>query len=133
MATDDKKGAKAPKQSLMDLIKAKGFEVSKQKTALWSEYEILATEVSKESFDFYISANYEGSSYVIYREGTESKLIPFYKGEIDTADYESSNEKGLVDPEDVEFSIDIKTVIALRDDSELKIKKGDIVLRAFIS
>lgn len=133
MATKDKKGAKAPKTSLMDLIKAKGFEVSKQKTTLWEEDETLATEVSKEQFDFYISANYEGSSYIILREGDESRLIPFFKGEIETADYESSNEKGLVASDDVEFSVDIKTVIALRDDEELGIKKGDIALRAFVA
>ena len=119
--------------SLMELIKAKGFEVSKQKTQLWSENETLATAVSKDRFDFYISANYEGSSYIIYREGDESRLIPFFKGEIETADYESSNEKGLVKSDDVEFSVDIKTVIALRDDEELGIKKGDIALRAFIA
>ena len=117
--------------SLMELIKAKGFEVSK--TRLWSENETLATDVSKDMFDFYISANYEGSSYIIYREGDESRLIPFFRGEIDTANYESSNEKGLVSSEDVEFSVDIKTVIALRDDEELGIKKGDIALRAFIA
>ena len=119
--------------SLMDLIKAKGFEVSKQKTQLWSENEVLASNVVKESFDFYISANYEGSSYIILREGDESKLIPFFKGEIETADWESVNDKGLVDASQYDFAIDIKTVIALRDDEELKIKKGDIALRAFVA
>ena len=119
--------------TLMEKIKAKGFEVSKQKTQLWSESETLATAVSKDRFDFYVSSLYEGSSYIVYREGDESLVIPFFKGEIDTADYESTNDKGLVAKDDVEFSVDIKTVIALRDDEELGIKKGDSKLRAFVA
>jgi len=119
--------------TLMEKIKAKGFEVSKQKTTLWAVEETLATNVSKKSFDFYLSAMYEDSSYVIYREGDESRLIPFYKNEIDTSEYESTNEKGLVASDDVNFEIDIKTVVALRDDEELGIKKGETALRAFVS
>jgi hypothetical protein len=119
--------------TLMELIKAKGFEVSTQKTTLWSVQETLATKVDKKSFDFYLSAMYEDSSYVIYREGNESRLIPFYKNEIDTSEYESTNDKGLVASDDVNFDIDIKIVVALRDDEDLNIKKGDTALRAFVS
>lgn len=124
-----KKDGKAT-SSLLSKIKAAGFEVSKVKTTLWAVKETLAEGV--EDFDMYISTKYEGSSFVIVREGDESILIPFYKNEIDVADYEG-DDKGLVDPKDVDFAIDIKEMVALRDDKELGITKGVTALRAFVS
>jgi hypothetical protein len=131
MAKEKNAGKPAKNTSVLGLIKSAGFEVSKQKTTLWAEQAVLAENV--EAFDFYISTKYEGSSYAIIREEDESILIPFYKGEIDTDDYESSNDKGLVASDDVDFSIDIKEMVALRDDEELGITKGDKCLRAFVS
>lgn len=132
MAKKEKNADKSAKNtSVLSLIKKAGFEVSKQKTTLWSESATIAEGV--ENFDFYISTKYEGSSYAIIREDDESILIPFYKGEIDTDDYSSINDKGLVAADDVDFSIDIKEMVALRDDEELGISKGDTCLRAFVS
>ena len=126
MAKNDKTGV----TSLLSKIKAAGFEVSKVKTTLWAVKETLAEAV--EAFDFYVSTRYEGSAFCIVREGDESILIPFYKNEIDVADYEG-DDKGLVASGDVDFNIDIKEMVALRDDKELNIKKGDTALRAFVS
>lgn len=120
--------------SLMELIKAKGFEVSKQKTLLWEEVETIATGVTKESFDFYISATYEGSAFIIVRDGDETRLVNLWRDEINTANYETINDKGLVDSKYVDFTVTIKMVKALRDDNDFKkpIKKGDLELKAFV-
>ena len=124
-----KKGGKATK-SLFETLEAKGYEVSTSKTPLWQEVETLAE--GHDNFDFYISTQYENSAYVVAREGEKSKLIPFYRGEIDVEDYETSNAKGLVSKDTYDFTITIKEMEALRDDEELGIKEGDKVLRAFV-
>ena len=124
-----KNGGKATK-SLFDIIKEKGYEVSTAKTPLWEEGDTLAEGFSE--FDLYISQQYENSSFVVVREGDESRAISFSKGEIDVEDYTTINDKGLVDKKDVEFTITIKEVIALRDDEELGIKEGDTKLKAFV-
>ena len=128
MATS-KNGGKATK-SLFETMKAKGYEVSIAKTPLWQEGETLVE--GYENFDFYISTQYVNSAYVVAREGEESKLIPFYRGEIDVEDYETSNAKGLVSKDTYDFTITIKEMEALRDDEELGIKEGEKVLRAFV-
>ena len=128
MATG-KNGGKATK-SLFETIKAKGYEVSTAKTPLWQEGDTLVE--GYDNFDFYISTQYANSTYVVAREGEESKLIPFYRGEIDVEDYETSNAKGLVSKDTYDFTITIKEMEAIRDDEELGIKEGDKVLRAFV-
>lgn len=129
MATKKNLGSKATK-SLFETIKDKGYSVSTAKTPLWEEGDTLAEGISE--FDMYISQQYENSSFVIVREGDESLAVSFSKGEIDVEDYTTINDKGLVDKKDVEFTITIKEVIALRDDEELGIKEGDTKLKAFV-
>lgn len=129
MATKKNLGSKATK-SLFATIKEKGYSVSTAKTQLWEEGDTLAEGISE--FDMYISQQYENSSFVIVREGDESLAVSFSKGEIDVEDYTTINDKGLVDKKDVEFTITIKEVIALRDDEELGIKEGDTKLKAFV-
>ena len=129
MATKKNLGSKATK-SLFEIIKDKGYSVSTAKTPLWEEGDTLAEGISE--FDMYISQQYENSSFVIVREGDESLAVSFSKGEIDVEDYTIINDKGLVDKKDVEFTITIKEVIALRDDEELGIKEGDTKLKAFV-
>ena len=129
MATKKNLGSKATK-SLFATIKEKGYSVSTAKTPLWEEGDTLAEGISE--FDMYISQQYENSSFVIIREGDESLAVSFSKGEIDVEDYATINDKGLVDKKDVEFTITIKEVIALRDDEELGIKEGDTKLKAFV-
>lgn len=129
MATKKNSGSKATK-SLFATIKEKGYSVSTTKTLLWEEGDTLAEGISE--FDMYISQQYENSAFVIIREGDESLAVSFSKGEIDVEDYTTINDKGLVDKKDVEFTITIKEVIALRDDEELGIKEGDTKLKAFV-
>jgi hypothetical protein len=119
--------------ALLDIIKAKGFAVSKQKTTLWEEVETIATGVTKEEFDFYLSTKYEGSAFLIVRDGDESTLVALWRDEIIADNYES-DENGLVDTKDVDFTVTIKVMKALRDDKDMSkpIKKGDLVLKAFV-
>ena len=129
MAKNDKTG----KTSLLSKIKASGFEVSIKKTTLWEEVEVLSEGVKASEFDFYLSTKYEGSAFLIVRDGDESILVPFWRGEIDSDNYEC-DENGLVDTKDVDFTVTIKVMKALRDDKDLSkpIKKGDFALKAFV-
>ena len=117
--------------TLMELIKAKGFSVSPLK--MLEEVETLGTGVTKEEFHLYLSTLYEGSASIRVIGDDSSTFIPFWKGEIDNSQYES-NDKGLVKPEDVDFTVTVKSFKVLRDGEGdyANMKKGDIVLRAFV-
>jgi hypothetical protein len=117
--------------ALLDIIKAKGFEVSPLK--MLEEVETLGAGVTKKEFELYISATYEDSASIRVLGDSESKFIPFWKGEIDTASFET-NDKGLVNPNDVNFTVTVKSFKVLRDGEGdyANMKKGDIVLRAFV-
>ena len=117
--------------SALAAIKMRGFEVNKQKTILWSEPEYIVTDVSK--FDFYISQEYEGNAFIVLKSIEESKAISMAADEVHTTLYNVVNDKGLVAAEDVDFSINIGIVIALRDDKELGIKKGEKKLKAYVA
>lgn len=134
MADLKKNKAGKPALSLFDLIKKAGFEsqISKQKTKLWGEPTLIQEDL--EDFDFYISQLYSGSSFVVLREGTESIAVSMASDEISEeqlASYDVVNDKGLV--EDVDFSINIGVVTALRDDDELGISAGEQKLKAYLA
>ena len=129
--TKKKSSPSAPALSALAVIKMSGFEVSKQKTILWSDPEYIVTDVSE--FDFYISQEYEGNAFIVLKENDESKAITMAADEVDTTSYDVINDKGLVAAEDVDFSINIGIVIALRDDKELGIKKGEKKLKAYVA
>ena len=117
--------------SALAAIKMRGFEVNKQKTILWSEPEYIVTDVSE--FDFYISQEYEGNAFIVLKENDESKAITMAADEVDTTSYNVINDKGRVAPKDVDFSINIGIVTALRDDKELGIEEGEKKLKAYVA
>ena len=121
----------APTLSALATIKMKGFEVNKQKTILWSDPEYIVTDVSE--FDFYISQEYEGNAFIVLKDKDESKAITMAADEVDTTSYDVINDKGLVAAEDVDFSINIGIVTALRDDKELGIEEGEKKLKAYVA
>ena len=132
METVEKKSPRvAPNLSALATIKMNGFEVNKQKTILWSDPEYIVTDVSE--FDFYISQEYEGNAFVVLKDKDESKAITMAADEIVATSYDVINDQGLVAAEDVDFSINIGIVIALRDDKELGIKKGEKKLKAYVA
>ena len=134
-----KNGGKAT-QNIFDVLEANGFKASG--VLLWDDGETLMENVS--GFDFYVSDKYESSAYITIREeGRGSHLISFGKGEINPEDW-TSGDKGLVDPEDYDFTVTVKKHIALRDDAtlgkvdpndstkRLGIKKGDMCLKCYV-
>jgi len=137
MANRNARGAKAPKTAgLLGKIKAKGFEVSTQKTKLWSKPEYIAEEVTVDSFEsLRVSLEYEDSVFAIIREGEDSTIVPFMRDEIDIADLVYDEESGIIDAEesgltDQTFSIGVVT--ALRDDEDFGIDEGDKKLKLFV-
>jgi hypothetical protein len=114
----EKKSGNKVTKSLFETLKSKGFAVS-SRAPLWEEVETL--KEGESDFKLYISQTYEDSAFVVITEGDESLAIPFGKGEIECDDYADSiiDEKGLVNPEAVDFSIDVKLLSALRDALDL--------------
>ena len=127
----EKKGKVSKLTSLFGKLEERGIEVSIQKTKLWSEPEIIEEDLDE--FDLYISQEYENSAYAVVKDGTKSKAISFAADELDVTEYDVTNEKGLVAADDVDFSINIGLVTALRDDEELGISKGDIKAKAYMA
>ena len=132
-------GSKATK-NIFDVLAENGFTPSG--LALWDEGETLMEEVK--GFDFYVSSQYESSAFIVIREeGRGSHLISFGKGEINPEDW-TSGDKGLVDPEDYDFTVTVKKHTAIRDDAtlgkvdpndstkRLGIKKGDVCLKCYV-
>ena len=117
--------------ALLDIIKAKGFEVSPLK--MLEEVETLGAGVTKEEFQLYISTTYEDTASIRVIGDSESKFIKFWNGEINPSDFETA-ENGLVNPDDVNFTVTVKSFKVLRDGEGdyANMKKGDIVLRAFV-
>ena len=138
MAITGKKADKSA-MSIMSIIKARGFEVSTQKTTLWGEPEVIAEGLTLDTFEnIHVSNAYEDSVFAVYREGKESKLISFAKDQVDlkslvTEELPEGSKKhprvlsGLQD-----FTFAIAIVTALRDDEELKIAEGDTMLKLFV-
>lgn len=123
-------------KSLIQLIKAKGFEVSKQKTKLWSEPEMIKENLSIDSVEsIRVSKKYEDSIFAIVREGDESKLIPFAKDELVIDDLVYDEDTGIVDPEESgleDSKLSLGLVTAMREDKELDIDKGETALKFYV-
>ena len=138
MAEKKSKGAKkAPKTTgLLGKIKAQGFEVSQQKTKLWSEPEFIAENLGIDSFEsLRVSLEYEDSVFAILREGEESTIIPFMRDELDIDDLVYDEDTGIIDPEESginEDSFAIGVVTALRADDDFGIEKNDKKLKLYV-
>lgn len=123
-------------KSLIQLIKAKGFEVSKQKTKLWSEPEMIKENLAIDSVEsIRVSKKYEDSIFAIVRDGDESKLIPFAKDELVIDDLVYDEDTGIVDPEESgleDSKLSLGLVTAMREDKELGIDKGETALKFYV-
>lgn len=131
------KGAKAPKTTgLLAKIKSAGFEVSEQKTKLWSEPEFIAEGLQSDSFEsLRVSLEYEDSVFAIIREGDESTIVPFMRDELDVDDLVYDEDTGIIDADASNLSEDtfaIGVVTALRDDDDFSIEKGDTKLKLYV-
>ena len=118
--------------SLLSKIKAAGFEVSKQKTILWSAPELIEEGMKAEAFEsLRVSDKYENSIYAVYREDDESKLISFAKDQLNIDDLEF-DDKGIITSglDGLTFAVGIVT--AIRDDEELGIDKGQQMLKLYV-
>lgn len=118
--------------SLLSKIKAAGFEVSKQKTILWSAPELIEEGMKAEAFEsLRVSDKYENSIYAVYREDDESKLISFAKDQLSIDDLEF-DDKGIITSglDGLTFAVGIVT--AIRDDEELGINKGERMLKVYV-
>ena len=137
------------KPSGLELLRAAGFGISKQKSRLWDIDN--AVEIVPDIFDMgsataslYMGIEYE-SFFVIISEGDESveKPIPFITGAVNAEDidldeanlsarktaYAILDLEGFFEAVEAD-SIRIIEVAALRDDKELGISKGDKAFRA---
>ena len=137
--TKKKIDAKAPKLSLIGLIKAKGFEVSQQWEKLWSEPEIISEGIASDEYEIRVSDKYKDSVYAIIRDGKESRVVPFAEGELEVKDLKV-DDKGVVIEglEELTFSLAVVTAISDRTfpASEGKpakvIKVGDRDLKLYV-
>lgn len=119
-------------ESLLGQIAAAGFEemISTQKTKLWGKPKTVIESLDSNQYEFYVSKEFENSSFITIREGDQSTLINMKYGEVDTDDYDAED-NGLV--KDFDETLKIVQVTALRDDEEFGVEEGDIVLKAIIA
>ena len=127
----EKMGAKAPKLSLLGLIKAKGHSVSTQFEKLWSEPEILAEGIEPSQLEIRVSDKYKDSVFAIIREGKESILVPFAQDELDPSDLET-DDNGVVTEGLDGMTFTLAEVTALSDREDLGISKGDTRLKLYV-
>ena len=144
MALTKNQGGKATKAAkkaaksvnLIEKIKELGFEVSTQKTKLWSEPEFIADGLTIDSFDsLRVSLEYEDSVYAILRSGNESKIVPFMRDELDVNDLVFDEDTGIINPEEsglTEMTFSLGFVTAMRDDEDFEISEGDRKLKLFV-
>ena len=124
-------GAKAPKLSLLGLIKSKGYKVSEQWEKLWSEPELLAEGIKPSQLDIRVSDKYEDSVFAIIREGRESKPVSFAQGELDPKDLET-DDNGVVTGGLEGLTFSLAEVTALSDREDLGISEGDRHLKLYV-
>ena len=127
----EKNSAKAPKLSLIGLIKSKGFEVSQQWEKLWSEPTTLAEGLTPSEFEIRVSDKYEDSVYAIIRDGKESVIVPFAQGELDPSDLET-DDNGVVTGGLDGLTFTLAEVTALSDREDLGISEGDKKLKLYV-
>ena len=133
-----KKNNVTPANKLADVLgqlAKMGAAISEQKTKLWAKTAQVGEALRASDFDIFRLGEYEGSVYCVLRDGTQSFLIPFMRGEIDSEDIVVDDDNNI-DAEasglsDVDFHL--YQVTALRDDDELDIKKGDTAFRMFVA
>ena len=124
-------GAKAPQMSLLGIIKLRGYEVSVQWEKLWSAPETLAEGIEPSTIEIRVSDEYEDSVYAILREGKESMVVPFAKGELDLDDLET-DDNGVVTGGLDGMTFTLAEVTALSDREDLNISKGDTRLKLYV-
>ena len=124
-------GAKAPKMSLLGIIKSKGYKVSEQWEKLWSSPETLAEGIEPSQLEIRVSDKYEDSVYAILRDGRESVIVPFAQDELDPSDLET-DDNGVVTEGLDGMTFTLAEVTALSDREDLNISKGDKRLKLYV-
>ena len=124
-------GAKAPKMSLLGIIKSKGYKVSEQWEKLWSSPETLAEGIEPSQLEIRVSDKYEDSVYAILRDGRESVIVPWAQDELDPSDLET-DDNGVVTGGLEGLTFSLAEVIALSDRTDLNVKKGDKKLKLYV-
>ena len=124
-------GAKAPKMSLLGIIKSKGYKVSEQWEKLWSSPETLAEGIEPSQLEIRVSDKYEDSVYAILRDGRESVIVSFAQGELDPSDLET-DDNGVVTGGLDGMTFTLAEVTALADREDLDISEGETRLKLYV-
>lgn len=128
---EEEMGAKAPKMSLLGLIKAKGYEVSRQFEKLWSEPEVIAEGIEPSQIEIRMSADYADSIFAIIRDGKESTIVPFVQGELDPKTLTVDDDGIVIGGLDGK-TFSLAEVTAISDREDLGISEGDTRLKLYV-
>ena len=127
-------GAKAPKLSLIGLIKAAGGEVSVKWEKLWSSPEIIAEGIEPSAIEVRVSSDYKDSIFAILYDGKESRLVPFAQDELDPENLKTDDDGIVIEGlEGLTFSLVEVTALEDRPDlGKAGIRKGDRHLKLYV-
>ena len=112
-----------------------GANISTQKSKLWDQGTKVGEPLLASDFAIFRLGEYEGSIYAVIRDGEESILIPFMRGELDMEDLvvdDFNNIDASASGLDEQL-FQIYEVVALRDDDDFNIAEGDTAFRLFVA